>query len=402
MAVDGQIDYRAFGDAQLAEALTRIDRAAFPVNHSHLVAEIERRRATRAAEAASVPPVPPTIAVQPEFRGDGREYFRIWIVNVALTIATIGVYSAWAKVRTLRYFYGRTTLAGAAFGYRGDAVAILKGRLLVAACLALAVAAFWYEPRIGFVLALVYLLALPWLYVTARVFALRTTAWGGAAFDFRADYAGAYLRYLGLVLLAVLSLGLALPYVARERYRFLVTRTIWAGRPFDCAPKVERFYVASWIGVLLAILLAIAVKIGSLAFTGLVGLVPEAVPVEALAQIVDRYGVFAVVLPVVGAYVRARNLNEVYSTTSWGPHRLRCALVPHEYVRIVMTNYALIALTLGLYAPWARVRMARYRVSSMQLLVAGRLEDALPAVSAPARGTGADAAADVLGVDLGL
>ncbi len=39
-----------------------------------------------------------------EFTGDGREYFRIWIVNVSLTVITLGIYSAWAKVRRMRYF----------------------------------------------------------------------------------------------------------------------------------------------------------------------------------------------------------------------------------------------------------------------------------------------------------
>jgi hypothetical protein len=43
-----------------------------------------------------------------EFRGEAREYFRIWIVNLALGIVTLGVYSAWAKVRSERYFYGNT------------------------------------------------------------------------------------------------------------------------------------------------------------------------------------------------------------------------------------------------------------------------------------------------------
>ena len=40
-----------------------------------------------------------------EFRGDGAEYFKIWIVNILLTIVTLGIYSAWAKVRNNRYFY---------------------------------------------------------------------------------------------------------------------------------------------------------------------------------------------------------------------------------------------------------------------------------------------------------
>ena len=36
------------------------------------------------------------------FTASGSEYFRIWIVNLALTIVTIGIYSAWAKVRSMK------------------------------------------------------------------------------------------------------------------------------------------------------------------------------------------------------------------------------------------------------------------------------------------------------------
>ena len=44
------------------------------------------------------------------FGGNGAEYFRIWIVNVALTLATLGIYSAWAKVRREQYFHRHTSL----------------------------------------------------------------------------------------------------------------------------------------------------------------------------------------------------------------------------------------------------------------------------------------------------
>lgn len=40
-----------------------------------------------------------------EFTGTAGEYFGIWIVNILLTIVTVGFYSAWAKVRRKRYFY---------------------------------------------------------------------------------------------------------------------------------------------------------------------------------------------------------------------------------------------------------------------------------------------------------
>ena len=61
---------------------------------------------------------PPTRTTTPlEFHGSGGEYFRIWIVNLCLTIVTFGIYTAWAKVRRNRYFWASTRIAGAGLEY---------------------------------------------------------------------------------------------------------------------------------------------------------------------------------------------------------------------------------------------------------------------------------------------
>ena len=50
-----------------------------------------------------------------------------------LTIVTLGVFSAWAKVRTKRYFNGNTFLDGGNFDYHASPWAILLARILVLA-----------------------------------------------------------------------------------------------------------------------------------------------------------------------------------------------------------------------------------------------------------------------------
>ena len=93
---------------------------------------------------AHAPAAPEPQAVSPvqrhpvEFSATAGEYFRIWIVNLALTVATLGIYSAWAKVRKKRYFYGHTRIGDDHFEYRGNPIAILKGRLLAVGVVALA------------------------------------------------------------------------------------------------------------------------------------------------------------------------------------------------------------------------------------------------------------------------
>jgi hypothetical protein len=46
------------------------------------------------------------------FTGTTDEYFRIWIVNMCLSLVTLGIYSAWAKVRLTQYIRAHTTLDG--------------------------------------------------------------------------------------------------------------------------------------------------------------------------------------------------------------------------------------------------------------------------------------------------
>jgi hypothetical protein len=47
---------------------------------------------------AALPPPAPTVRTL-EFRGSAAEYFRIWIINLALTLVTLGIYSAWVSRR---------------------------------------------------------------------------------------------------------------------------------------------------------------------------------------------------------------------------------------------------------------------------------------------------------------
>ena len=86
--------------------------------------------------------------LQFQFHGKAGEYFKIWIVNIALSILTLGIYSAWAKVRTRRYFYGNTSLDGSRFDYLADPLAILKGRMIVFAVILVYVVTVQYLPPV--------------------------------------------------------------------------------------------------------------------------------------------------------------------------------------------------------------------------------------------------------------
>ena len=382
MGTDGEIDYSRYTRAQLEDAITRVDRTLYPLNYEHLVAELERRRAAEAA-AVAANPVPPGTRYRPQFSARADEYFRIWIVNMALTILTLGIYSAWAKVRKLRYFYSSTTLAGSAFGYHGDPVRILKGRLIAAALAAAYFGAGQISPFGTLIMLAVIGLAWPWLLVKSRMFTMRVTSWRGLRFDFAPDYAGAYRVLIGWGLFGIITLGLGMPRFARERYRFVVNRGRFGATAFECNPDVGRFYKTMFASMGLGLVGGIVLLVPATLLVALVSHVSSASPTVTRVISTVIVGVaYAVLASAIHAYTQSRNLNEVFNKTELGPHRFVSSLEATPLTGIYLGNLVLIVLTLGLYTPWAEIRLARYRLECLELEAYGSLDEFAAAGSA--------------------
>ncbi len=92
---------------------------------------------------------------------------------------TLGIYSAWAKVRRLQYFYRYTELAGSSFDFHGSAARILIGRVVALVMLV----AYNYSVRLHSIWTLVIILALaailPWLVRNSFRFRLYNSSWRG-------------------------------------------------------------------------------------------------------------------------------------------------------------------------------------------------------------------------------
>ncbi len=128
-------------------------------------------------------------------------------MNLLLTVLTLGIYSAWAKVRRNRYIYGNLELAGSRFAYVARPGALLRGRLVAMSLLLAAVIAQALYPP-GWVLFAGLLGALvPWLIVRARMFNMRYTAYRNIRFGFAPAYAQSYVAVFWYGLLAIVSSG---------------------------------------------------------------------------------------------------------------------------------------------------------------------------------------------------
>ena len=194
------------------------------------------------------------------FQGKASEYFGIWIVNLLLSLVTLGVYSAWAKVRRKKYFYNNTLIDNVGFDYHANPIAILKGRVIAFVLFALYVYGKGSSPILAGVLVLLFFLALPWLIVRGSLFNSRNTSHRGLRFDFVGTVNKAARVFIGLPMLTFFTLGLIWPYIAHEKSQFLMNNHRFGLSQFDMSRVVKGFYkvyliifIVPVIGILAAI-----------------------------------------------------------------------------------------------------------------------------------------------------
>lgn len=360
------------------------------------------------APPASVPPVSAGESVaQPagereekfEFVGNAGEYFNIWIGNLFLSIITLGVYSAWAKVRREQYFHRNLILDGSGFDYHGKPLAILKGRVVAVLLLVGLSAAQHFSPLAYGIAILCLLPVVPWLALKAFRFRAYNTSYRGLRFSFHGTYREAFKVFVGYGLLATVTLWLAFPVFYRQLRKFIIDNTRFGTTSFDCSVTTGSIYRIFLVPGIFALALfgsffGIAMLAPALASgkgaSPLLGLVFLLIP---LLLILSQ----AVVLP----YVAARTNNAVWSTTRLGPHQFVSRLPVGGYIALTIANWLGIIFTLGLLIPWARVRLARFRTEHLALQVDGDLERFVAGEASAATALG-DEAAEMFDLDIGL
>src|SRR5215472_6608833 len=167
-----------------------------------------------------------------EFRGTGSEYFGIWIVNLLLTIITLGIYGAWAKVRTWRYFYANTYIGEHALDYHASPLRILIGRLIAIGILIAYSVSVQFSRYAGFFWGPFFLIAFPWLINSALRFNARNTSYRNVRLNFRGTYWSAVKAYILWPIAAGLSLFTLFPLARRAQDYFYVNNHTFGGRPF--------------------------------------------------------------------------------------------------------------------------------------------------------------------------
>jgi len=304
------------------------------------------------------------------FHGSGGTLFGIYVVNVLLTIVTLGFYRFWGKVRVRRFMLSQTAFEGDRFAYHGTGKELLlgfvKALLFIGLPITVMNSAARFSGDLKIVIAshvLTYVLVftfIPIAMVGARRYRMSRISWRGIRFSFRGR-AWAYAKIFMLAtLLNAVTLTLYYPFFEARQQAFMVSNSYFGRRPFRFDGRGRDLL---------------------------------SMHVMALLLLVPTLGLYLF-------WYQAKKTRYIRNHTSFETARFRSTMTGGALLVQSLVNLLLLIVTLGLAWPWVLIRRTRFEFSC--LTVEGPL-DLAGIVQEPqlATATG-DALSSLLGADVGF
>ncbi len=338
-----------------------------------------------------------------EFRGKGKEFFKIWIVNVALTLLTLGIYSAWAKVRTYRYIYGNTYLKGSNFEFNADPKRIFIGRSIIVAAygLFLLFGKFLNMYAVAGGIVLLFALLFPWLMRQAISFKLKSASYRNIHFRYHGKVKSFYaLALITIVSIAFIPLGMEalkllgykisaeifslvlvvsylliypilMPIIYRRYKSLVINNSSFANASFEFNAK-RRETIRLFLKIA-SLTFAVALVFGAVT-AGIMGyLKPIIAHIPPEIKNNPNFGLAVSVissiiyLTVTGMY---KGISDAYLSNFARNHttlegaKFKGEIKPLKLGWISMTNMIMLVFTLGLAYPWTKFRYLRYKIEN--------------------------------------
>lgn len=355
------------------------------------------------------------------FKGSGAEYFKIWIVNILLTIITLGLYYPWAKVRNNRYFYGNSELEGRNFEYHATGKQLFIGYLISMSVLVLYIVIQTISPAGSGLVLLALFLALPWIIWRSLQFNMRMTSFSNVRFGFDAGLGQAYINYLlipiGLLIVLygipiaigfiaassggsmspalvamMVVLGIlffpaviyALAYMKKRNTNYALNGIRYGQGEFSTEVQTKPFAIISLkafgLAICLMIVLLIVLAIIALVtgagdqFLQMAGNMedPEAIQDAMSGGVAWTIGLlylgFIVISLVVFSYSYSKQRKYIFENTKLDSKiAFSSSLETKPLAWVSISNFLAVIFSLGLALPWAKVRAARLILENSQV-----------------------------------
>ena len=400
-------NYENYTYNELVDAFNNIDADKYPERYQQLKEYIDnfderQRHQSRAVENkfAYQEHIDPF-----EFRGETKEFFSIWIVNVFLTIVTLGIYSAWAKVRTTTYFYSNTILDESSFRYHAQPLQILRGRLIAVALFIAYYASGYISSTALFITIGVIGLAMPAFIVMSLAFKMRNSSYRNVRFTFAKDFRKAYtifaVPFLAFAITIIMNIQLQdqimdssqevtsldvflgfLPFLIFLLYpvfeyfllQYRVQQSGFGTERFNFDSSIRSLYGIYLPGFFLFFIAAFGMMF-------LIGVLTSLFSSGSDGGAPSIYAVWLMMIPMAFvylgffAYIQTKRTNLVYNATSISGHKINSELSVTDMFGLYLTNTLGIMVSLGLLVPWAMIRTAKYKLSKITVISEDRISE---------------------------
>ena len=383
-----------------------------------------------------------------KFEGSGKEYFKIWIVNVLLTIVTLGFYYPWAKVRNRRYFYANSILNDRNFEYHATGKQLFVGFLISMALFITYVVIQQVSPIGSLMLIGALFIAIPWLIWRSMMFNMRMTSFSNVRFGFVGKLSDSYMNFfvypallmIGYIVLAIgvevlmpiLGMGLtsmisfivflifivfAVSFIKKKNTEYIINVSRYGQGIFQTNVKTKEFMtiMLKTVGIAILTMLITALIIGALVYAT-VGLETLISIQEAANDPQMMQAKMAAIMPIVGlaylgmilasmfimAYSMTRQRTYVYNNTTLDDEiSFASTLKVKQFAWVMITNFLAVIATLGLAMPWAKVRVARVMLENTQVHAAAGFDQYMTQKQNESSSLG-EQIGDAFDVDVGL
>lgn len=333
---------------------------------------------------------PPKRPTRFEFDGEWREMLPTVLINILLTIVTLGVYRFWARTRIRRYLWSRLRLDGDAFEYTGTGMELFLGFLIVVFVVLLPMAGLYYymtllDPLkdgaliavIGVILYVTFIALSGAAYYRAWRYRLSRTLWRGIR-GYQEEkgwrFGGLYLLW---ALFTFVTIGIATPYMMNQVWDYPTNRRMFGSGRFaydgKSGPLFGRFFACVGIGFLAIFVLSIFFGIVGGAAGAFGSLSSGSLDQQAgaitgfIIGIFIFYLVFGLVYGAIWLWFQQKYFEHIAGHTTYEGIALRFKIDFVDLFKLAFGNVLIYILTLGFGADFATLRKMRFMAENLIL-----------------------------------
>ncbi len=151
------------------------------------------------------------------FHGNGNDLFKINIVNLLLSIITLGIYYPWAKATRLKYVYSHTEFKNSRFSFLGTGKEMFRGYIkvylgFVIFFVSMIIAQMQGNHTLFLIIYgifyLIILFLIPFAIHGAMKYRLSRTSWRSIRFGYRGQAMEFFKKFMGGIFLTIVTLGI--------------------------------------------------------------------------------------------------------------------------------------------------------------------------------------------------